>query len=102
MTTELRSAYEQLGAAAYFLSMGPITQHGDGTATARFYASVDLGQDGAPWSYQGQFTMRKTSAGWRVVWAPSVINPRLRRACGWPWCPRMPTGRPSSTPKAPR
>ena len=78
VTTELRSAYEQLGAAAYFLSMGPITQHGDGTATARFYASVDLGQDGAPWSYQGQFTMRKTSAGWRVVWAPSVINPRLR------------------------
>ncbi len=90
VTTELRSAYEQLGAAAYYLSMGPITQHGDGTATARFYASVDLGQDGAPWSYRGQFTMRKTSAGWRVVWAPSVINPRLRPGLRLAVVSRMP------------
>jgi len=78
VATDLHSAYQQLGAAAYYLSMGPITQHPGGTATAQFHASVDLGQDGAPWSYQGRFTLRKTSAGWRVVWGPSVINPALR------------------------
>ena len=58
--------------------MGPITQH-SGTAEAHFFASVDLGQDGAPWSYEGRFAMRKTPAGWRVVWSPTVINPGLRQ-----------------------
>src|SRR5580704_15911192 len=75
---DLRTAYQQLGAAAYYLSMGPITQHG-GTAEAHFFASVDLGQDGAPWSYEGRFAMRKTSAGWRVLWSPTVINPGLHQ-----------------------
>src|ERR1039458_1541256 len=65
VTTALRTAYQQLGAAAYYLSMGPVTQH-SGTAEAHFFASVDLGQDGAPWSYEGRFAMRKTSAGWRL------------------------------------
>jgi cell division protein FtsI/penicillin-binding protein 2 len=78
VTTALRSAYLQLGAAAYYLTMGPITQH-SGTAEAHFFASVDLGQDGAPWSYEGRFAMRKTSAGWRVLWSPGVINPGLRQ-----------------------
>src|ERR1700735_1587986 len=70
VTTDLRTAYQQLGAAAYYLSMGPISQHG-GTAEAHFFASVDLGQDGAPWSYEGGLAMRKTSAGWRVLWSPT-------------------------------
>src|ERR1700733_10500801 len=78
VTTDLRTAYQQLGAAAYYLSMGPISQHG-GTAEAHFFASVDLGQDGAPWSYEGRFAMRKTPAGWRVVWSPTVINPGLHQ-----------------------
>jgi len=89
VSTELRSAYEQLGAAAYYLSMGSITQH-SGTAQARFYASVDLGQDGAPWTYQGRLTLRKTSAGWRVVWGPSVINPALRPGLRLAVVSRMP------------
>ncbi len=78
VTTSLRTAYQQLGAAAYYLSMGPISQH-SGSAEVHFYASVDLGQDGAPWSYEGRFAMRKTSAGWRVLWSPTVINPGLRQ-----------------------
>lgn len=93
VTTELRSAYQQLGAAAYYLSMGPITQH-SGTAQARFYASVDLGQDGAPWTYQGRFTLRKTGAGWRVVWGPSVINPGLRPGLRMAVVSRMPARAP--------
>jgi cell division protein FtsI/penicillin-binding protein 2 len=73
----LRTAYDQLDAAALYLTMGTIDQQGD-VATARFGASVDLGEDGAPWNYQGRFTLRWTTAGWRVEWSPSVINPGLR------------------------
>lgn len=78
VTTALRTAYQQLGAAAYYLSMGQISQH-SGVATAYFHASVDLGQDGAAWDYTGHFTLRKLSGSWRVVWSPAVINPGLRQ-----------------------
>ena len=77
VTSVLRNAYQQLGAAAFYLSMGRITQS-HGTALAHFGASVDLGQDGAPWNYEGQLRLRKTGAGWKVLWSPSVINPALR------------------------
>src|SRR5215831_2337997 len=73
----LQDAYLQLDAAAFFVAMGPISQHGD-TARAAFRASVDLGQDGAPWEYSGSFNLRQTGSGWKVVWSPSVINPGLR------------------------
>ena len=89
VTTALRTAYQQLGAAAYYLTMGPIDQH-SGTAEAHFFASVDLGQDGAPWSYEGRFAMRKTSSGWRVLWSPSVINPGLRQGLRMAVVTRMP------------
>ena len=52
VTTSLRTAYQQLGAAAYYLTMGPITQH-SGTAEVHFFASVDLGQDGAALDLRG-------------------------------------------------
>jgi cell division protein FtsI/penicillin-binding protein 2 len=89
VTTDLHTAYQQLGAAAYYLSMGPITQH-SGTAEAHFFASVDLGQDGAPWTYEGRFAMRKTSAGWRVLWSPTVINPGLRQGLRMAVVTKMP------------
>jgi cell division protein FtsI/penicillin-binding protein 2 len=93
VTTALRTAYQQLGAAAYYLTMGPITQHAD-TAEAHFFASVDLGQDGAPWSYEGRFAMRKTPAGWRVVWSPAVINPGLRQGLRMAVVSKMPARAP--------
>jgi cell division protein FtsI/penicillin-binding protein 2 len=93
VTTALRTAYQQLGAAAYYLTMGPIDQH-SGTAEAHFFASVDLGQDGAPWSYEGRFAMRKTSSGWRVLWSPSVINPGLRQGLRMAVVTRMPARAP--------
>jgi hypothetical protein len=77
VTAELASAYSRLDAAAFYLNMGPISQSG-GTATAYFTASVDLGQDGAPWMYTGKFTLRRVGQAWKVVWSPSVINPGLR------------------------
>jgi cell division protein FtsI/penicillin-binding protein 2 len=73
----LQDAYLQLDAAAFYLSMGRISQHGN-QARAGFQASVDLGQDGAPWNYDGRLDLRQTPAGWRVVWSPRVINPGLR------------------------
>jgi hypothetical protein len=76
VTTELANAYSGLDAAAFYLNMGPIKQSG-GTATARFTASVDLGQDGAPWQYTGNFTLQRVGQSWKIVWSPSVINPGL-------------------------
>jgi cell division protein FtsI/penicillin-binding protein 2 len=76
VTNELTNAYSKLGAAAFYLNMGRIHQSG-GIATAHFTASVDLGQDGAPWTYHGQFTLRRVGPGWKIVWSPSVINPGL-------------------------
>lgn len=77
VATALQDAYLQLDAAAFFVAMGPISQHGN-TAHAAFRASVDLGQDGPPWDYNGGFDLRQTGSGWKVVWSPSVINPGLR------------------------
>jgi transpeptidase family protein/MecA-like transpeptidase family protein/penicillin-binding protein len=73
----LRDAYTGLDAAAFYLTMGPISQHG-GTAQASFHASVDLGQNGAPWNYQGRFSLRRAGSAWKIIWSPGVINPGLR------------------------
>jgi cell division protein FtsI/penicillin-binding protein 2 len=73
----LHDAYQQVGAAALALSMVRITQHGD-TADARFNADIDLGRGGAPWNYDGSFTLRRVGSGWKVVWTPAVIVPGLR------------------------
>ena len=93
VTVALRTAYQQLGAAAYYLSMGQVSQH-SGVATAYFHASVDLGQDGAAWDYTGHFTLRKLSGSWKVVWSPSVINPGLRQGVRMAVVTRMPNRAP--------
>ena len=61
-----------------------------GTATAQFQASVDLGQDGAAWDYQGHFTLRKVAGRWKVVWSPAVIHPGLRQGLRLAVVTRMP------------
>ena len=76
VTTSLANAYSGLDAAAFYLNLGTIRQSG-GTATAHFTASVDLGQDGAPWMYTGNFALRRVGPSWKIVWSPSVINPGL-------------------------
>ena len=72
----LADAFTQLDATAMFLSMGRIDQHGS-TAVAHFSASVNLGEGGHQWTYSGQFGLRKLGSGWKVQWAPGVINPSL-------------------------
>jgi cell division protein FtsI/penicillin-binding protein 2 len=78
VATAMKNAFRGLDAAAFYLSMGPIAQHGS-KARASFAASVDLGQGGAPWKYQGRLSLRQIGSGWKIVWSPSVINPGLRR-----------------------
>jgi cell division protein FtsI/penicillin-binding protein 2 len=77
VTDELRTAYRQLDAADIGLRMGRITQHGD-SGEANFLASIDLGRSGAPWNYTGGFALRRIHSAWKIIWAPSVINPALK------------------------
>ena len=72
----LADAFTQLDATAMFLSMGRVSQHGS-SAQAHFTASVNLGEGGHQWTYAGRFALRKLGSGWKIEWAPSVINPQL-------------------------
>jgi len=76
VAANLRGAVAQLDAAQMFLSMRSVVQHG-GTAEASFTATVNLAQQGRVWSYRGHFGLRRVGDDWKVVWAPSVINPNL-------------------------
>ena len=78
----LAGAFTQLDATAMFLSMGQVDQNGD-TAEAHFFASVNLGEGGHQWTYPGQFALRRAGSGWKVQWAPSVINPGWAQGHGW-------------------
>ena len=72
----LRGAGAQLDAPQLYLSMKSVVQHGN-TANATFTATVDLAQQGRVWTYQGHLSLRRVGGAWKVVWAPSVINPNL-------------------------
>ncbi len=72
----LAGAFTQLDATAMFLSMGRVDQHGS-SAQAHFTASVNLGEGGHQWTYAGRFALRKLGSGWKIEWAPRVINPQL-------------------------
>jgi cell division protein FtsI/penicillin-binding protein 2 len=72
----LASAYQRLDASNVSMSMGTVRQHG-ATARAGFEADIDLSGSGLPWTYQGNFVLRDAGDGWRIVWSPSVIVPRM-------------------------
>ena len=76
VTAELKSSFGQVNATQLFLSMSSLVQHGK-TAQASFKASVSMaGQDNV-WTYRGTFDLRRAGDGWKIIWAPSVINPSL-------------------------
>src|SRR5712692_9397502 len=56
--------------------MNSVVQHG-GTAEASFTATVDLAQQGRVWTYHGHFGLRRVNGGWKIEWAPGVVNPSL-------------------------
>jgi cell division protein FtsI/penicillin-binding protein 2 len=93
VVSAMQAELTDLDATAMFLSMGTITQSGH-TAEADFTATVDLGQGGHQWTYQGHFTLRDVNGVWKVVWAPSVIAPGLaagdRLAVQTSYAPRAP------------
>ena len=70
VTRELANAYSRLDAAAFYLNMGEIRQSG-GTATAHFTASVDLGQDGAPWTGSAAAGPRRRAPASAGAWSRS-------------------------------
>jgi cell division protein FtsI/penicillin-binding protein 2 len=72
----LKGVAAQLDAPQLYLSMRSVHQHGS-TANASFTATVDLAQQGRVWTYQGHLSLRRVGGAWKVVWAPSVINPNL-------------------------
>ena len=76
VTAQLATAYTDVDATNAFLSMGPVTQHGD-RAVAYFKATVDLAEGGQQWPYTGHFTLTSKNGQWLIDWAPSVINPGL-------------------------
>jgi cell division protein FtsI/penicillin-binding protein 2 len=76
VAADLRGAFAQLDASQLFLSMNSVVQHG-GTAEASFMATVDLAQQGRVWTYHGHFGLRRVNGGWKVEWAPGVVNPSL-------------------------
>ena len=73
---QLAAAYSDLNATASFLSLGPVTEHGN-TADAAFKATVDLDQGRHQWTYNGHFGLVSRHGEWFVNWSPSVINPSL-------------------------
>jgi len=76
VVSELEAELTDLDATAMFLSMGPVTQHGQ-TAQANFEATVDIAEGGHQWTYQGHFTLQSSDGGWKIHWSPSVIEPDL-------------------------
>lgn len=76
VAAELSEAFAQVDATQLFLTMSSIAQHG-GTAETSFTASLDLASDGRVWTYHGRFGLRRSGGGWKVEWAPSVVNPNL-------------------------
>ncbi len=77
VAASLRSVLGQLDTGQFFLSMDSVVQHGH-QAVATFNATVDLADSERVWGYQGRFSLREVDGGWKVEWAPSVINPSLR------------------------
>ncbi|MFY9932392.1 MAG: penicillin-binding transpeptidase domain-containing protein, partial [Streptosporangiaceae bacterium] len=76
VAASLRSVLGQLDTGQFFLSMNSVVQHGD-RAEATFNATVDLADSERVWRYQGRFALQEVNGGWKVEWAPSVINPSL-------------------------
>ncbi|MBE1531358.1 penicillin-binding transpeptidase domain-containing protein [Actinomadura algeriensis] len=77
----------QLDAASLRLSIGAagadpdaaaIVKDGD-TAQASFSVKIDLGESGRPWEYKGHMTLKRVGGQWKVVWSPSIINPKLQQ-----------------------
>ncbi|MEV5831335.1 penicillin-binding transpeptidase domain-containing protein [Spirillospora sp. NPDC052242] len=77
----------QLDAASLRLSIGVLGADPDAaaivkdgeTAQASFSVKIDLGENGRPWEYKGHMDLKRVGGHWKVVWSPSIINPKLQQ-----------------------
>ncbi len=76
VAADLRGVLPDLDATQLFLTMHSVVQHG-ATAEASFTATASLAESSHVWTYQGRFRLARSGGGWKVEWAPSVINPSL-------------------------
>ncbi|WP_019629210.1 penicillin-binding transpeptidase domain-containing protein [Actinomadura atramentaria] len=88
VASALSQVRAQLDAASLRLAIGArdstgqargvaIAKPASDRALARFSISIDLGENGEPWRYASSMELRQVKGDWRVVWKPSIINPRL-------------------------
>jgi cell division protein FtsI/penicillin-binding protein 2 len=67
----------ELDLASLHLALGHVHKKGD-DATAQFEVRIDLGDNGPPWDYGSEMRLHRKGGGWKVVWSPSIIHPKLR------------------------
>jgi cell division protein FtsI/penicillin-binding protein 2 len=83
VTTAPRTAAAALTATASALDLRRVSfrllgvDQQSSTATARFASAFTVGGLGV-WRFQNLLRLRRSRSGWRVVWQPAVIEPRLR------------------------
>lgn len=67
----------QLDLASLHLALGHVHKEDADNATAKFEVRIDLGDNGPPWDYGSEMRLHRASGDWKVVWSPSIINPKL-------------------------
>ena len=75
----LRALPGQLDLASLHLALGHVRKQDPDNATAQFEVRIDLGDNGPPWDYGSQMTLRRKGGQWKIVWSPSIIHPKLGR-----------------------
>jgi Penicillin binding protein transpeptidase domain/NTF2-like N-terminal transpeptidase domain len=78
VTAELSGVRGQLEAASLNFGLRRIQKTSGSTAVAEFSVQVDLGDSGNLWTYSSQMRLHQVGDGWKIIWAPSIINPYLR------------------------
>ncbi|RRO16339.1 penicillin-binding protein [Saccharopolyspora rhizosphaerae] len=72
----LEKVREDLAPTASHATLGQVTENEQG-ASAKFDLSWDFGE-GKVWRYTSTMQLAEESEGWKVLWAPSVVHPKLQ------------------------
>ncbi|WP_030451215.1 penicillin-binding transpeptidase domain-containing protein [Herbidospora cretacea] len=72
----LGDASLHLDAASVRFALGTINREGD-TASAKFSAEVNLGENNPLWEYDSVLPLRLIDGRWKVHWSPEVVHPDL-------------------------
>lgn len=72
----LEQVRKTLAPTASHASLGQVTENEQGAA-AKYDLSWDFG-DGKVWRYTNTVQLAEESEGWKVLWAPSAVHPKLK------------------------